>query len=299
MEASYAVAIATLNRDRLLDLCLSALEKSLAGHPVPVIVVDNGSTDGTEKVARGFEGRLNLRYVREPRTGLSYARNTAGEACTTEYIIHLDDDAQPLPGWAGAIERGIEKWNPDVFGGGYRPFYLSPKPAWFDDRYGSADVDRAEGLFDEHTHLNAGNAGWRVSLLRELGGFPIDLGMTGATIAVGEETFLEMKLRKEYPQARLVFLPDMAMLHLVSAQKLTLSYWLKRYWATGRSAAQIWHQKPRRSRIVRAVYRTALLAAHVAVIPIRNRRQFPYWQNYALERVCPQIGALASAWPRR
>ncbi len=296
---TYTVAIATLNRERLLRLCLAALGVSLAGRPVPVIVVDNGSTDGTEEVARRFEQRLNLRYLREPRTGLSYARNTAGEVCTTEYIVHLDDDAQPLPGWANAIERGIIQWNPDVFGGGYRPFYLSPKPVWFDDRYGTADAGREDGLCDATEYLHAGNCGWRLAVLRAVGGFPTDLGMAGDTISVGEETYVQTKLRREYPATRRVFLRDMTILHLVSEQKLHLRYWFVRYWATGRSASKVFAGHHGGSSVARLAYRSVLLLAHMAAIPLRSRREYPYWQRYVLSEVCPQVAALASAWPRR
>src|SRR5205085_1873116 len=57
-----------------------------------VLVVNNNSTDETERVLGAFEGRLPLRRAFEPQQGLSHARNHAVAQAAGEYIVWTDDD---------------------------------------------------------------------------------------------------------------------------------------------------------------------------------------------------------------
>ena len=60
-----------------------------------VIVVDDGSTDATARIARGF----GVRVISTPNRGLSHARNVGLAAATGEIVAYLDDDAYPDPHW--------------------------------------------------------------------------------------------------------------------------------------------------------------------------------------------------------
>jgi glycosyltransferase involved in cell wall biosynthesis len=69
------------------------LESALAqtGVEKEIIVVDDGSTDGSLQVARSFEAR-GVRVIKGPRINASAARNRAFNASTGEYIQYLDAD---------------------------------------------------------------------------------------------------------------------------------------------------------------------------------------------------------------
>src|SRR5207244_5719717 len=60
-----------------------------------VIVVDDGSRDGTAAIAREYGFRL----ISTDNRGLSRARNTGLEAATGEIVAYIDDDAWPDPDW--------------------------------------------------------------------------------------------------------------------------------------------------------------------------------------------------------
>jgi glycosyltransferase involved in cell wall biosynthesis len=85
-----------------------ALPAVLAALPAgwPVLVVDNGSTDGTAAVAR----RLGARVVGEPRRGYGAAVHTGLEAAGAELVAVLDGDgsldATVLPAMAEAVGSG-------------------------------------------------------------------------------------------------------------------------------------------------------------------------------------------------
>ncbi len=104
-----SVIICTRNRAESLYRCLSFLGKSTS-RPQEIIVVDNDSNDdGTYKIATQFE---NVVYVKEPKKGLSAARNTGIKNAKTKVIAFTDDDVQVHPLWTYSLWKSFE--NKDV-----------------------------------------------------------------------------------------------------------------------------------------------------------------------------------------
>lgn len=93
-EDLVSVIIPTYNRARF---CKAAVESVLSQtyENVEVIIVDDGSTDNTEKIISGLNRRL--KYIRQSNAGVSTARNTGLQAATGEYIAFLDSDDVWLP----------------------------------------------------------------------------------------------------------------------------------------------------------------------------------------------------------
>ena len=106
---SISVAICTKNRPDALETCLSSM-RALAPPPAEIVIVDNDPSSGlTRPVAARFP---EVRYVLEPRPGLSVARNTAIRSCRGRIIAFTDDDVQVHPGWIGAIQAVFQ--NPAI-----------------------------------------------------------------------------------------------------------------------------------------------------------------------------------------
>ena len=90
-----AVTTVVVTRDRWTDLC-----RSLPQHTGPVILVDNGSTDGTpERVAAAFP---HVRVIALPENRGAVGRNVGVKAARTPYVAFADDDSWWAP---GALDR--------------------------------------------------------------------------------------------------------------------------------------------------------------------------------------------------
>lgn len=301
----FTVAICTRNRAPLLERALEALAVSLADDDVPVLVVDNASTDETPGVVERAGARLSVRYIREAEIGLSVARNRAWRECTTEYIVYVDDDAEPPPGWPAAVRAGIARWNPDYFGGPWVPYYITPKPAWFPDSAVSGDLDRPEGMLGPREFVTGMNMGWRVSLLRKLGGFRAELGMRGDRALLGEETELQVRAARESAGVRAVFLPAMALRHYAGPHRFSVRYWWKRSWTYGWQLSDINGGDALLAQSSLALLAETKLGLPLALrLVLRDRGRYPHWRTYALaygDRACIAFGVVArraSAAPR-
>lgn len=98
---SVSVAVCTRDRPQALEACLGSLD-SLAPRPIEVLVVDNApESDAAERLARcRFP---EVRYLREHRPGLNWARNRALAEAKGDIIAFTDDDVLADSSWCGAL----------------------------------------------------------------------------------------------------------------------------------------------------------------------------------------------------
>jgi glycosyltransferase involved in cell wall biosynthesis len=133
-----SVVVPTYNRAGLLARCLAALRsQTLPAETFEVIVVDDGSSDGTgELLARETSPAWNLRVVRQDNRGPSAARNSGVAAARAPIIAFTDDDCLPDPRWLERIVRNFRE-RPELVGLGGRtitiPEELTPLSHWVED----------------------------------------------------------------------------------------------------------------------------------------------------------------------
>lgn len=86
----------------------AALESVFAqrGPGLDVIVVSDGSTDGSARIAQGFDG---VRVLRQARAGVAAARNKGLRHTRGEYIAFLDADDLWLPGKLAAQLEALKR----------------------------------------------------------------------------------------------------------------------------------------------------------------------------------------------
>jgi len=93
---TLSVIIPAYNTASLLDCCLSSIEP-MSG--LEVVVVDDGSTDGTVGlVSAKMESRNDLRLISQANGGVSRARNAGLDAVSGTYVAFVDADDVLLEG---------------------------------------------------------------------------------------------------------------------------------------------------------------------------------------------------------
>jgi glycosyltransferase involved in cell wall biosynthesis len=211
------------------------------GAPWELIVINNHSTDQTERVLDIFVSRLPLRRVFEAEPGLSHARNAAIRHATGDYVIWTDDDALVDKDWLCAYERAVKRW-PDaaVLGGPVRPRFEGTPPVWLADtlqEVGGAFASRELGTepieLDGRDKIPYGIN--FVVRMREQRQFPYDpnLGRKHGAGALGEETAV---IRAIFASGGTGWwVPDALVEHWVPKERQSVKYLRSYYALVGRT----------------------------------------------------------------
>jgi GT2 family glycosyltransferase len=102
--------IVTHARHDLCDACLRGLFRNTSREGLEVVVVDNGSSDGTAEVlGRWSASEPALRVIRNARNvGFAPAVNQGIRASSGEVVVILNDDTVVAPGWLPALVRHLQ-----------------------------------------------------------------------------------------------------------------------------------------------------------------------------------------------
>lgn len=107
-EPTISVVIPARNAAETLGEQLEALCAQDADEHFEVIVVVNGCTDDTEAVARGYQGRLDLRTI-ESAPGYSSARNAGALAARSNIVLFCDADDAACRDWVREMGSAVRK----------------------------------------------------------------------------------------------------------------------------------------------------------------------------------------------
>jgi len=123
------VVLPAYNEAANLGPLLDGIATNLAeeGLPYETVVVDDGSSDGTARVAEWYAARMPLHLLRHPvnqglgptmRDGLRAALAQCGE---NDVVVAMDADNSHLPGLIGSMVRAVREGNDVVIASRYRP----------------------------------------------------------------------------------------------------------------------------------------------------------------------------------
>jgi glycosyltransferase involved in cell wall biosynthesis len=201
-----------------------------------VIVVDNGSSDDTRGITATFcQDRGNFRYLGEPRTGLSIARNTGIAASRGEIVAFTDDDAEPDTSWLERILKRFEEFpsNVGIVGGDVTPVWEGQRPAWLSDHL-LRPLSAGLHWSTEPRVLRSGewlvevNSGYSKAALNRVGGFPERLGRVGDLLLSGDGAVNLLIQRAGY---FLFYDPSILVRHHIPPSRLTKDWFRRRaFW---------------------------------------------------------------------
>ncbi len=110
-----SVILCVYNGVERVGKAIESLAASVVRYPdYEVIVVDDGSTDGTQDLVESYG---DVRLIRSEHGGLSKARNLGAAVATGEIFAYTDDDCEVDPGWLYWIARGYAEQGVDAMGG--------------------------------------------------------------------------------------------------------------------------------------------------------------------------------------
>jgi GT2 family glycosyltransferase/SAM-dependent methyltransferase/tetratricopeptide (TPR) repeat protein len=178
-----SVIIPVLNKIELTRKCLAALRKNTPAGQFEVIIWDNGSNDGTQAFFKQpSAGNAAVRYFRsEENLGFVGGNNAAAHQARGQYLVFLNNDTEPQPGWLEALRQTIEA-NPSIGAVGAKLIYPNGQlqeaggiifrdaSGW---NYGRAENPRDPrfNFIREVDYCSAACLLVRADLFRQLGGF--------------------------------------------------------------------------------------------------------------------------------
>lgn len=115
--------VCTHNRVRALQACIRSIERACTAHASitsELVVVDNGSTDGTpdELIRIAAASPIAITRVTEPRPGLAAARNAGLEQARGRILVFIDDDCEVDSSYLADLKRHYANGEMRVIRGG-------------------------------------------------------------------------------------------------------------------------------------------------------------------------------------
>jgi glycosyltransferase involved in cell wall biosynthesis len=286
-----SVCICTYNRRELLAQCLHSLGRLIdprPRHDLEILVIDNNSTDDTASLVKGLVPTFpfKIRYVFEAQQGISAARNRAVNEADGDYLGFLDDECIVEPNWLAIAIGDIEAFQPSIIGGPYTGAFLpGDRPRWFRIEYGNAYFlsHEYEKGFQKKFRASSGNMFVRRDVFDSVQ-FDAAMGPKGNEVKPGEEMDLQERYLGAHPAERVFYEPAISVRHFIRPEKLLLSYRAKHQFAVAMaSPITLGHWE--------LLLASSKAIAHLVFAPFacifRNRAKFPFWQNYAYEKVLP------------
>lgn len=199
-----SIIIPSYNRVERLRRCLDALSRQdLPPGEFEVIVVVDGSTDGTMAMLGHLETPFRLRYFRQENAGQASARNRGIKEATGRYCLFLDDDISATPPVAAEHLRA-QRAGDAVVAVGQLTMALPDGADWYARAF-------ADGWRNHYAALNSGEVtptwedcyGGNVSAPRE-----ILLAIGGFSTGIARGHDVELGYRLSRAGCHVVYLPD-------------------------------------------------------------------------------------------
>lgn len=109
-DSVVSIIIPVFNKLALTQACLESLRAHTDPDAVEIIVVDNGSTDGSTAWLREREAAGELRLL-APGENLGFARgcNLGAQASAGRYLLFLNNDTEVTPGWLAPLVDTLDR----------------------------------------------------------------------------------------------------------------------------------------------------------------------------------------------
>lgn len=218
---TISAIIATYNRRESLARCLATLlEQDITADQYEVVVVVDGSSDGTTEMLRSFRSRGKLVVIEQDYRGQTAALNAGVKAAKGEIVLFLDDDivcdrgllsshlsahkhGPPTlvfgrtKGFLGQSPSLAERWTYENLERYYERLKKDPRPRWPDDAWVGPNCSIPRSVFQD--------AGGYDEKLFPRRGEDMDLGLRlwkiGVNFRFNSQAIASHEWRKSYRQS--------------------------------------------------------------------------------------------------
>ncbi|NPA90603.1 MAG: exopolysaccharide biosynthesis polyprenyl glycosylphosphotransferase [Chloroflexi bacterium] len=200
-ELRYSVIIPAYNAEDTLEETLKALNRQTVPRDrYEIIVVDDGSTDNTARIAAQYADKV----LEQPNQGPAAARNAGVAVASGDIVLFTDADCAPIPEWIERMTAPFE--DPDVVGtkGAYLTRQKAPMARFvqqeYEDRY-----DRMK-RFKYIDFIDTYSAAYRRDVFLSNGGFDTVFPVA----SVEDQEFSFRLAQKGY---KMLFVPEARVYH--------------------------------------------------------------------------------------
>lgn len=197
-----------------------------------IIVVCDGSTDGSAEMARSMSIAFPIRVFEQPNLGPAVARNRGLESARGPFVLFLDDDVMPSPTFvaeharAHAEHSDLAVIGPLLPGPGQGPTWVNWEAEKLVEQYESMEA----GIFDPTPYqFYTGNASVLLEAVMQAGGFDSEF-------VRAEDVELALRLEKAGTQFR--FVPEAAAIHLANR---SYASWIRAAYEYGKNDVALTH----------------------------------------------------------
>lgn len=241
------VVILTCNRKKDLIEAIESIERS-RGPERQIIIIDNGSTDGTSNVLACRKGLKVLRF--EKGLELAKCRNAGIEAAEGDIIAFTDDDCIVAGDWLQRIEEDLK--HNDAVGGTVNLYGEVKKPSWWDDEMNwmpGLTVPGLRGPLAGVVYLpQTANLAYRANVLKKL---RFGEGLEGIWMKNMTREDSDLWIRTREGGYRTFIDTDLVVWHKLPASRFTLQFCIARAFSDGFAAyhrengSEIWRHRLR------------------------------------------------------
>ena len=198
--ASISVLIAARNEASGITACLEAVSQCTYPRDLlEIIVIDDGSTDGTAEIVRKWSSAHNTRIhilPLHPGLGKKNALSTGIQQATGEYIVCTDADCAPPRDWLLLIEQALAQPQVKMVTGPVVFHREQSLLEWFQslDLLGMMGITASGIHWRWQNMANGANLAYPKSVFNAVNGYE-----GNAHIASGDDLFLVQKVAQKWP----------------------------------------------------------------------------------------------------
>jgi glycosyltransferase involved in cell wall biosynthesis len=207
-----SVVVPTYNRKESLRKCLDSIFMQSYTRDIEVLVVDDGSTDGTRELLEQYAmSNPRLRFFRQDNRGPSASRNKGIENARGDILCFTDDDCRVSEDWISKLVVGFK----DEKIGGVGGKIQTHKPTTLIQRYVEDSRLLNQEKFKSTNFLITGNVAYKRNVLLEAGGFDVLLNAC-------ED--LDLSIRVQFLGYHLGYVDDAVVYHMFDPT-LSMLFW--------------------------------------------------------------------------